>query len=233
MKPVLDFLRELPRPLFLFGGFLVLGLLVFFFFQVGWRVLCRGLWKTLAVLLAIVVVVVGAYRISVFVDHLLTRHIAGYKAGTIFDLLSPGVLLIGFAVVSGLSLFFRGFRVLREYKILADTPLIPIRSVALGLVSVRGKAQSEHPITSPVSDTPCCLYRVDIAHWEADNSEGENRNERWKHCVTVMHGQRFSLADDTGRVVIDPSHVGEEECDVPQDASYVMDSEDLSRIPQF
>jgi LemA protein len=218
----------------LFAGFLVLGILVFFFFQVGWRVLCRGLWKTLAVLLAILVVAVGAYRIGFFVDHLLARHVVGYKAGTIFQLLSPGVLLLGFAVFSGLSLFLRGFRVLREYKILADTPLIPIRSVALGLVSVRGKAQSDHPITSPVSNTPCCLYQVNIAHWEAeDNSEGENRREHWQHCLTVMHGQRFSLADDTGRVVIDPSHVKEEECDVPQNSSYVMNSEDLSRIPEF
>jgi len=37
--------------------------------------------------------------------------------------------VVGFGV--GLFWFFKGFRVYREYRVLADTPEIPIRSMAI------------------------------------------------------------------------------------------------------
>ena len=44
-------------------------------------------------------------------------------------------------VVAGLRWFSKGFRVYREHLVLADTPEIPIRSVAMGLVEIHGKAR--------------------------------------------------------------------------------------------
>ena len=52
-------------------------------------------------------------------------------------------LSLGFG--AGLYSFFKGFRVFREYRVLEDTPLIPLRSVAMGLVHVHGRATARRP----------------------------------------------------------------------------------------
>src|SRR6202022_1420990 len=60
-----------------------------------------------------------------------------------------GGLLLGTG--AGFWLFFKGFRVFREFKIVADTPRMPIRSLAMGPVQVRGTgdgsadSQPNHP----------------------------------------------------------------------------------------
>src|SRR5579862_6927006 len=69
-------------------------------------------------------------------------------------------LTIGFG--AGLYLFYEGFKTFREYKVLADTPEIPIRSVAMGFVQVHGQATGVPPVMSPVTKSPCFFYKVDI-----------------------------------------------------------------------
>ena len=76
--------------------------------------------------------------------------------------------------VMGLWSFFKGFRVMREYKVLEDTPRIPIRSVPMGFVHIRGKAESGEVLASPVSHTPCCFYKVEIDEWKS-----EGRSKTW------------------------------------------------------
>lgn len=46
-------------------------------------------------------------------------------------------------LIASLGLFFYGFRNSREYRLLADSPEVPIRSIAMGLVKVRGKAAGD------------------------------------------------------------------------------------------
>ncbi len=78
--------------------------------------------------------------------------------------------LLGASVVGsgfGIYLFFKGFREFREYRVVADTPVIPIRSVPMGLVQIRGQAKGDAPVTSPVSHTPCFWYRVVIEQWKS------------------------------------------------------------------
>ena len=99
---------------------------------------------------------------------------------------------------AGLWSFYTGFRILREYKVLEDTPRIPIRSVAMGFVHIRGKPESERILTSPVSKTPCCFYKVVIEEWKNSGS-----HSWWDQCCTDMDGYRFFLADETGRILID------------------------------
>jgi len=110
-------------------------------------------------------------------------------------------LLLGSA--AGLWAFFKGFRVLREYKLLEDTPRIPIRSIPMGFIHIRGKAESEQALSSPLTRTPCCFYKVEIDEWK---SSGDSHS--WQHCCTDMDGYRFYLADDTGKVLID-AHAAE------------------------
>jgi hypothetical protein len=55
-------------------------------------------------------------------------------------------IVVGFA--AGLLWFFKGFRVYREYRVLAGTPEIPILSVAMGLVEIHGKAKGQETFLS-------------------------------------------------------------------------------------
>jgi hypothetical protein len=112
-----------------------------------------------------------------------------------------GFLSIGF--VAALWTFFKGFRVMREYKVLEDTPRIPIRSVPMGFVHIRGKAESAEVLSSPVSHTPCCFYKIEIDEWKSKHDGHE-----WVRYCVDMNGYRFHLADGTGKILID-AHAAE------------------------
>src|SRR5574337_1190828 len=105
-------------------------------------------------------------------------------------------LVAGFG--AGLFFFFKGFKVYREYRVLADTPEMPIRSIPMGLVEIHGKAKGEQLIPSPVSKTPCFFYKVDIERWVKDKNGGH-----WTHAKTDANGVWFYLEDATGKVLVD------------------------------
>jgi len=105
-------------------------------------------------------------------------------------------LAAGFGL--GLYYFYKGFRVFREYRVLMDTPEIPIRSVAMGLVDIHGKAVGVPPLPSPVTQTPCYFYKVDIEHWVRNKNGGS-----WVHIATDTDGRKFYLEDATGKVLVD------------------------------
>lgn len=125
-----------------------------------------------------------------------------------------GALALG--TLAGVWMFFKGFRVFREYKVVEDTPRMNIRSIAMGLVHIRGKAQVEPTILSPVSKTPCCFYKVEIEQWKS-----EGKSHAWKHIRTDLDGSRFFLVDDTGKVQVDAQS---SEMDVPMTGERVVDS---------
>jgi E3 Ubiquitin ligase len=131
-----------------------------------------------------------------------------------------GALLLG--IVGGLWSFFKGFRILREYKVLEDTPRIPVRSIAMGFVHIRGQAESENTLASPVSHTPCCFYKVEIDEWKSSG-----RSKSWQHCCTDADGYRFYLADETGKVLIDAHDA---EYDLPVSSTRVVSSQETSAV---
>jgi hypothetical protein len=106
------------------------------------------------------------------------------------------VLGIGF----GLYSFWKGFRTFREFRVVEDTPETPIRSVSMGLVRVHGKADGSEQILSPVSHSSCFFYKVDIEKWEHSQ-----KSSGWQHYRTDLQGVQFSLQDQTGSIVVDPT----------------------------
>ena len=104
--------------------------------------------------------------------------------------------VVGFG--AGLFWFFKGFRVYREYRVLADTPEIPIRSVAMGLVEIHGQAKGPQTVLAPVTKTPCFFYKVDIERWVRDKNGGH-----WSHAASQAEGTRFYIEDATGKVLVD------------------------------
>ncbi|MGA3328752.1 MAG: hypothetical protein ABSF45_30245 [Terriglobia bacterium] len=120
-----------------------------------------------------------------------------------------GALSVGF--VLGIYFFFKGFREFRKYRVIADTPEIPIRSVPMGFVEIHGKAQGEKTVQSPVSHTPCFTYQVVIERWKTDS----DRQGGWVHERTDVDGVDYYLADATGKVLVSPRQA---EFDLPHTA---------------
>jgi hypothetical protein len=110
-----------------------------------------------------------------------------------FDIL----LLTGF--FAGIASFFRGFGNYRKYLLLQGTPAIPIRSMAMGLVRIHGKAAGDQTIESPVSQSACCVFQVHIEKWKDEEDSG-----RWMHYGADTNGVSFHLEDSSGRVLVDP-----------------------------
>jgi hypothetical protein len=122
-----------------------------------------------------------------------------------------------FGVVAGILWFFKGFRLYRQYRILADTPVIPIRSAAMGLVEVHGNACGGELVPSPVSATPCYYSKVKIDAW-AVNTSGSGSGGEWRQVATGTKGLRFYLEDETGKILVDPAGA---ELDLPQNSQRV------------
>jgi hypothetical protein len=113
---------------------------------------------------------------------------------------------------AGIFWFFKGFKIYREYRVLLDTPEIPIRSMPMGLVEIHGKAKlaAEKLVDSPVSRTPCLFYKVEIERYVKDKDGGH-----WSHYKTCLNGAPFYLDDGTGKVLVNPYGA---ECDLIQNA---------------
>ena len=121
---------------------------------------------------------------------------------------------------AGLFSFFKGFKMFRESRVLADTPRIAIRGVAIGFVHVAGKAENDGLVPSPVTRTPCCLYRVDIERWVTERNSSTWRRER-----SDVDGPGFHLTDDTGSVAVDGRGA---ELDLDQMGQRIAQSESYS-----
>ena len=106
---------------------------------------------------------------------------------------------IGFG--AGIYLFFKGFKNFRNYRLMADTPVVPIRSLAMGRSEIYGTARGDVQVVSPVSHTACYWYKVEI---EKRTKDSKGR-ESWSHYATDINGVPFDLEDVTGKVRVDPS----------------------------
>jgi hypothetical protein len=107
------------------------------------------------------------------------------------------VLAIAFAV--GALLFVLGFRTYREYRILTDTPEVPVRSIPMGLVHVHGKTTGDDRLTSPLTGLPCFYYRVQLEKYVK-----KDKGSEWEKVGTQTDERKFYLDDGTGQVLVDP-----------------------------
>jgi len=115
--------------------------------------------------------------------------------------------IIGFG--GGIYTFLKGFRQYRKYRLVADTPTIRIRSTPMGLVQIRGEARGEETLLSPITHTPCYLFKVVVEEWHSDSDGGGE----WKHVATDVKGVKFDLQDESGNVLVDATNA---ELDLPQ-----------------
>ena len=115
--------------------------------------------------------------------------------------------IIGFG--GGIYTFLKGFRQYRKYRLVADTPTIRIRSAPMGLVQIRGEARGEETLLSPITHTPCYIFKVAVEEWHSDSDGGGE----WKHVATDVQSVKFDLQDESGNVLVDAANA---ELDLPQ-----------------
>ena len=72
----------------------------------------------------------------------------------------PEVVAVGALIflLCGLFLCNFGANNQRKYDFLPDPPLVCISAIPRGFVHVRGKAVIDNPLTSPLTQMPCCYY---------------------------------------------------------------------------
>lgn len=103
---------------------------------------------------------------------------------------------------AGVYLFFQGFKDFRNYRMMADTPVVPVRSIAMGRVEVYGTARGDVQVVSPVSHTSCYWYKVQI---EKETKDSKGR-KGWSSFATDINGVPFDLEDATGKVLVNPTN---------------------------
>ena len=114
----------------------------------------------------------------------------------------------GFGVFS----FFRGFRVLRNKRLIENTPTSKCRSVAMGLCEVAGRATGEQTMPSLIGKLPCYSSQIRIERYVK-----RGKRSRWEKVCEEQQGIPFFLEDATGRVKVDP---GGAELDIPAELEY-------------
>jgi hypothetical protein len=111
-------------------------------------------------------------------------------------------------VVVGLILFIFGFVKYREYRVLADTPQIPIRSVSMGLSHVAGTSTGGQPLTSPLTQVPCYYYEVRV-----EKKVKRDNQETWEETHKERAEVPFYVQDETGYILVNPQNA---EYNLPQ-----------------
>ncbi len=115
----------------------------------------------------------------------------------------------GAMVALGLVPFYFAFRALRMKRRVEDTPTSKIRSMAMGLVELKGKVVPREPLQAPYSRRRCVYYdykleRLEVRRIYNAASRRWVRVREWVLVRTESDSRRFTLEDETGIVLVDP-----------------------------
>lgn len=95
--------------------------------------------------------------------------------------------------------FWYAFYFLRMKRQIENTPTSKIRSVAMGMVEVKGEAVRKYALLSPMSHTPCVFYRL-------TKYQRRGRDYQWRiTSVSSSNNVPFYIEDETGRVEVNPA----------------------------
>ncbi|NIA04031.1 MAG: hypothetical protein GWP09_01645, partial [Nitrospiraceae bacterium] len=134
-----------------------------------------------------------------------------------------GLVLISIAMfVVSIILFILGFKKMHRYQLVADTPTSKVRSIAMGLVEVKGEAEAKQYLKSPFSKDSCIYYKYKIYEYSEHLSHDDNgKTYSWDPVGSGEKRVPFFLKDATGSVLIDPTKA---EFKVPVKKAYYQKS---------
>ena len=112
------------------------------------------------------------------------------------------VLIAACAGAGALLCLYGFFRRMRRDRLLADTPVVRVRSAAQGYVKVQGHARpaGAAPTAAPLSGRPCVWWDFKIAEEQRDS---RGRME-WHTVESASSVELFVLADDDAECLVGP-----------------------------
>lgn len=134
---------------------------------------------------------------------------AAYAGGMVFSfVLEPGnrgfdpvvvygAILVGLA--AGLLVLTYAFYVWKEKRLIENIPTSKVRSLAMGLVEVKGEAKPLALLKSPVTMTDCVYYRYKIEKYVRSG-----KSSHWSVVDQGASTNYFYVEDETGRILADP-----------------------------
>jgi len=129
---------------------------------------------------------------------------------------------VGSAAVFALGLLalYGGVAQYRKKRVMRDTPMSKMRSLALGPVEVKGKPEKyKKSFESPFSGEECVMYVYSV---DVYKTGGPNTSGGWSTVEAGVKAAPFYVNDGTGRVLVDPDGAEKEP---PVTNSYEYDGE--------
>ncbi|PLX96914.1 MAG: hypothetical protein C0622_13945 [Desulfuromonas sp.] len=105
----------------------------------------------------------------------------------------------GAPLAAAVLMLWYGFYFFGLRRQIENTPTSKVRSVAMGMVEVKGTARRQYALLSPMTQTPCVFYR--LTKYRRD----QNKHQWRVRSVNSSANVPFYLEDETGRVEVDPS----------------------------
>lgn len=104
-------------------------------------------------------------------------------------------------VILGIWLFFRGFVQLSHKRLVQNIPTSKIKSLAMGLVEIQGKASAftPQPLKSPYAKMDCVFYHYEVQRFTR-YSDGKGN---WRTITEGSSGIPFYVDDGSGKVLVD------------------------------
>jgi hypothetical protein len=127
-----------------------------------------------------------------------------------------GLLSVLVGSLASLGCLIGAFIVLRRKRLIDDAPTSKAQGVFIGLVELKGTAESENPLASYLAETHCVQYTWQVdEHWSRTvvetytdahgHSQTRTRTESgWTKVAGGSYSVPFYLKDDTGVIRIVP-----------------------------
>ena len=104
-----------------------------------------------------------------------------------------------FLLIVGLYLFYNSLKNLKKKRLFENIPTSKMRSVAMGLVELKGKIEAaEIMIKDPFDDKDCVYWSVTIEEYVK-----RGKSHKWVIRHEANDSVPFLFSDDTGSVLVD------------------------------
>lgn len=120
------------------------------------------------------------------------------------------VVLMGSPLAA--ACLWASFRLRRRQRLLHDLPTSKSLGVFIGMVELKGTAESEAPLTSHLAGRACVIYTWKVEeHWSRTVTSTDSKGRRttrhesgWKTIADGGYSIPFYLSDDEGFVLVRP-----------------------------
>lgn len=113
-----------------------------------------------------------------------------------YDLLFAAIL----GEILGISFFFKGFRTLRQKRIIQNVPTSTIRAIPIGEVEIKGKSKAKYPLKTPLSSLPCVFFK-----YIEEEFRKVGKTYKWVKILETQSDYPFYIYDDTGTIIVNPA----------------------------